>query len=302
VVTDEDPDLVCVFAADHVYKMDVAQMVDAHIESGAAVTVAAVPVPAAEASAYGVLDVDGSGRVVAFAEKPERAPEMAGRPGYALASMGNYVWDTRALVEELRRDAASAEDSQQDFGRNILPSLHGRAPVAVYDFTRNVVPGEDERSRGYWRDVGTIPAFYRANMDLVQVHPVLNLHNPRWPIHTRSRPLPPAKFLFSDPQGAREGVALDSLVAEGCIVSGGRVERSILHPDVRVNSCAHVEDSILLDGVSVGRRARLRRAIVDKGVSIPEAVDIGLDRAADEQRGLFVCEDNLVVVPKGHRF
>jgi len=301
VVTDEDPDFVCVFSSDHMYKMDVRQMLDHHIESGAEMTVAAIPVPVAEARAFGVIGVDSVGWMTSFTEKPDRPAEIPGKPGFSLASMGNYIWNTDALTAELRRDAESEEESQHDFGRNILPSLLGRLPVGVYDFMKNEVPGQQEPERGYWRDVGTIGAYFSANMDLVQVRPVFDLYNRRWPIRTWARPFPPAKFVFADPEAARMGIATDSLVSEGCIVSGGRIDRSVLSPNVRVNSFSHVEESILFESVNVGRRARVRRAIIDKDVSIPEGYTIGYDHAADRRAGLTVLEDDdLVVVPKGH--
>ncbi len=302
VVSDEQPDYVCVFSSDHIYKMDVRQMLDAHIASGADMTVAAIPVPVHEARGFGVVVADDSWRMTAFVEKPPEPPEMPGRPGWALASMGNYIWNTAALIEELRRDG-EVEDSAHDFGRNILPSLIGRRQVGVYDFHKNQIPGGEDRERGYWRDVGTIGSYFSANMDLCAVHPVLNLYNPRWPVRTWTRTHPPAKFVFSDEYNARMGIATDSLVCEGCIISGGRIDRSILSPDARIHSFSHVEQSILFEGVQIGRRARVRRAIVDKDVEVPEGLEIGYDHEADRNRGLHVFqEDDLVVVPKGHRF
>jgi glucose-1-phosphate adenylyltransferase len=308
VITDENPDLVCVFGGDHLYKMDVRQMIDDHMGKRADASVAVIPVPAKEATAFGVLEVDESGRVIKFHEKPEKPKEIPGRPGWALASMGNYVFETAALVDELRRDASG--ESAHDFGRNILPEMvaRGRA-VYAYDFSSNVIPGTesdppDAPSRAYWRDVGTIYAYWQAHMDLVQVVPIFDLYNPRWPIRSWTRPLPPAKFVFADPGHgdghARMGIATDSLVAEGCIVSGGRIDRTILSPQVRIHSFAHVEESVLLDGVSVGRHARLRRCIVDKGVKIPANAEIGYDPVEDAKR--FTVSDGIVVVPKGYDF
>jgi glucose-1-phosphate adenylyltransferase len=300
VVTDEAPDFVCVFSSDHIYKMDVRQMLDHHLESQADMTVAAIPVAASEASAFGIVGVDGARRMTSFVEKPANPPEMPDRPGFALASMGNYIWNTAALVEELRRDGAS-EESAHDFGRNILPSLLGRRDVSVYDFSKNEIPGQDERERGYWRDVGTLPAYHSANMDLVAVHPVFNLYNDRWPVLTWSRPLPPAKFVFSE--GDRLGIATDSLVADGCIISGGHVHRCVLSTNVRVNSYSHIEESILFESAQVGRHARLRRCIVDKNVAIPEGLQLGFDKDSDRRHGLTVLdEEDIVVVPKGHKF
>ena len=301
VVTDEDPDFVCVFSSDNIYKMDVRQLVDDHIDSGAEMTVAAIPVPRDEATAFGVIGIDEKNRMTSFNEKPARPAEMPAKPGWSLASMGNYIWNTATLVAELRRDAES--DSQHDFGRNILPSLLGRVPVNVYDFMRNDIPGSSEGERGYWRDVGTIPAYYEANMDLIAVTPSFDFYNPRWPVRTWARPFPPAKFVFADETTSRVGSATDSLVCEGCILSGGRIDRSILSPNVRVNSYSQIQESILFEDVNVGRRARIRRAIVDKHVTVPEGVTIGHDHAQDAARGLTVYEkEDLVVVPKGHRF
>jgi glucose-1-phosphate adenylyltransferase len=303
VVSDEEPDFVCVFSADHIYKMDVRQMLDSHIESGADMTVAAIPQPVAEARSFGVVGVDEAWAMTSFLEKPRDPPEIPGRPGWSLASMGNYIWNTEALLAELERDADADEaDTQHDFGRNILPPLVGRVPVHVYDFARNVIPGADERERGYWRDVGTIGSYFDANMDLVQVVPIFDLYNTRWPIRTWARPHPPAKFVFGDPTAGRMGIATDSLVCEGCIISGGRIDRCVLSPMVRIHSYSHVEESILMEGVHVGRRARVKRAIIDKNVVIPEGLEIGFDHDADRKMGLTVSEEGIVVVPKGHQF
>jgi glucose-1-phosphate adenylyltransferase len=227
---------------------------------------------------------------------------MPDRPGWVLASMGNYIFSTETLIAELKRD--QGEDGAHDFGRNILPSVVRKRRAFVYDFSKNEVPGMGEGERGYWRDVGTVGAYWQANMDLVQVVPTFDLYNTRWPIRTWTRPLPPAKFVFaggSDGAGhARMGIATDSLVSEGCIISGGRIDRCVLSPGVRINSYAHVEESILMDEVSIGRRARVRRAILDKGVQVPPDAEIGYDRDADRRR-FHVSEDGIVVVPKDAR-
>jgi glucose-1-phosphate adenylyltransferase len=303
VITDEKPDHVCVFGGDHIYKMDIHQMLDAHVESAADATVAVIPVPTAEARAFGILEVDERGKVVSFEEKPESPRELPGRPGWALASMGNYIFSTGVLVEQLSRDAS--DDSAHDFGRNILPDMVARGrDVYAYDFSQNRIPGAHENEHGYWRDVGTIGAYWQANMDLVQVVPTFDLYNERWPIRTWTRPLPPAKFVFADPVAesgpARMGIATDSLVSEGCIISGGRIDRTVCSPQVRINSFAHVEESVLLDGVNVGRYARIRRAIVDKGVKVPPHMEIGYDPEADARR--FTVVDGIAVVPKDYRF
>ena len=303
VITDEEPDYVAVFGGDHMYKMDVRQMVDAHIQTEADATVAVIPVPVEEARAFGILEIDDRGRVVAFDEKPMHAKEMPGRPGWALASMGNYVFTQKLLLEELQRDASG--DSAHDFGRNILPEMVARGrDVFAYDFSQNEVPGSHPNERGYWRDVGTISAYWKANMDLVKVVPDFDLYNSRWPLRTWTRPLPPAKFVFADPGDgsghARMGIATDSLVSEGCIVSGGRIDRTVLSPQVRVNSFAYVEESIILDNVDIGRHCRIRRAIIDKGVHVPPNTEIGYDPEADARR--FTVSDGIVVVPKGYQF
>ncbi len=305
VITDEDPDFVVVFGGDHVYKMDVRQMLDYHLEREADCTVAAIPVPCSEAHAFGVIEVDEKWRIISFQEKPEKPREIPGRPGWALASMGNYIFRTESLTSQLVRDAEGQSGSQHDFGRNILPDMVGdKQVVYAYDFMRNEVPGMTEGERGYWRDVGTIPQYYLANMDFVQVVPIFDLYNPRWPVLTWNKSLPPAKFVFDDPGGPgghpRIGFATDSMISEGCIVSGGRVDRSVLGPQVRVNSFAHVEESILHEGVDVGRYCKIRKAIIDKHVRLPAGTEIGLDREADRQR--FHVVDDIVVVPKNYGF
>jgi glucose-1-phosphate adenylyltransferase len=302
IITDEDPDLVAVFGGDHIYKMDVGQMIDFHLDRQSDVTVAAIPVPAHEATAFGVIETDPDGRILSFTEKPNHPREIPGRPGWSLASMGNYVFATETLLEELEHDQSN--DGAHDFGRNILPSVVGKRRAYVYDFSKNVVPGVEEGERGYWRDVGAIGSYWRANMDLVQVQPTFDLYNARWPIRTYTKPLPPAKFVFAQESGegghARMGIATDSLVSEGCIISGGRIDRTVLSPGVRVNSYAHIEESILMDDVDVGRRARIRRAIIDKGVTIPPDTEIGYDPEADRRR-FHVSDEGIVVVPKDAR-
>jgi glucose-1-phosphate adenylyltransferase len=298
VITDEDPDYVAVFGGDHMYKMDVKQMLDFHLLRGADATVAAIPVPVSEASAFGILAVDDMGRVLSFDEKPARAREIPGRPGWALASMGNYIFGAAELVDERRRDQDDT-GSKHDFGRDILPGMVAGRDVFAYDFAQNEVPGMLEAERGYWRDVGTIISYWQANMDLIAVSPTFDLYNPRWPIRTWALPLPPAKFVFADQETARVGVATDSLVCEGCIVSGGRIDRTVLGPAARVNSFAHVEESILFEGVEVGRNARLRRVIVDKKVEIPPRMEIGFDPVEDARR--FTVVDGIVVIPKETR-
>jgi len=299
VVRDEDPDLVCVFGGDHIYKMDVRQMLAFHAERDAELTVAAVPVPAKRAGGFGIIEVDASARMIGFQEKPTDPKEMPDRPRWVLASMGNYIFDPDVLEEALRRDAQ--QDSAHDFGKNILPMLYPTSRVYAYNFLENVIPGAEEDERGYWRDVGTTGSYWEANMDLVRVKPVLNLYNEAWPIRTEQRTRAPAKFVFSDQAGDRMGIATDSLVSPGCIISGGRIDRSVLFPGVRINSFSYVEESVLFDGVSVGRYCRVRRAIIDKNVEIPPRTEIGHNLERD--RELFhVSDDGIVVIRKGHRF
>jgi glucose-1-phosphate adenylyltransferase len=299
LISDQQPEHVFVFGADHIYKMDVRQMLDFHVGQRADCTVAVLPVPIEEGSQFGIVHMAADGQVLSFLEKPANPPPMPGDPTRCLASMGNYVFKTDALVREVTEDAKK-EGSAHDFGKSILAGMHQRARVYAYDFTTNVVPGNTERERGYWRDVGTIDAYYQANMDLVDVDPIFNLYNQDWPIHTANTNLPPAKFVFADQPNKRVGYATDSLVSEGCIVSGAWVHRSVLSPKVRVNSWAEVQDSILMENVEIGRRSVVRRAILDKNVVLPEGTTIGVDPEADRRR-FTVTESGLVVIPKGTR-
>jgi glucose-1-phosphate adenylyltransferase len=299
LVTDEDPDYVFVFGADHIYRMDVRQMLDFHVQQDADCTVAAIPVPIGQARAFGVITADASGRMVDFQEKPENPTPMQGDPTRVLASMGNYLFTTEALVREIVRDAG--KEGAHDFGKSIITEMYKRVKVCVYDFARNKVPGQGPNEVGYWRDVGDLQTYYDANMDLVEVDPKLSLYNERWPIFTAANPwMAPAKFVFNDVEAERVGAATDSLVSEGCIVSGGRVNRCVLSPRVRVNSYSEVSDSILFEGVVVGRYSKIRRAIIDKNVEIPPGMKIGYDQAEDRRR-FFVSETGIVVVPKGMR-
>ncbi len=296
LITDEQPDQVFVFGADHVYRMDVRQMLDFHERRRADCTVTAIPVPIEQARAFGVIEVDAEGRMIGFSEKPARPRSMPGDPTRALASMGNYLFTTQSLVREVTRDAL-VEGSTHDFGRDIIAGMYERSRVFVYDFAKNVVPGQGPKERGYWRDVGTIDAYYHANLDLVDVEPVFSLYNEAWPIFTVQYNYPPAKFVFADRKSGRVGMATDSLVSEGCIISGGEVDRSILSPRVRINSYSRIEGSILFEGVHVGRRCRIRNAIIDKNVDIPPEMVIGYDREDDEKR-FHVTEGGVVVIPK----
>ena len=293
---DERPDYVCVFGADHIYRMDPRQMVDQHIETGAGVTVAGIRVPIEQASEFGVIEAGDDGRTIrAFREKPSDPVGLADAPHQVFASMGNYVFSTDVLVDAVTIDAAD-ESSSHDIGGNLIPALVDRGEAQVYDFTANVVPGVSEREHSYWRDVGTLDAYYDAHMDLVSVDPIFDLYNREWPILTWPEPRPPAKFLFED--DGRTGHAVDSMVSAGVIVSGATVRRSILSPDVHLHSYCEVEGSILMHGVDVGRNAVVRRAIVDKNVRIAEGAHVGVDPEADRER-FVVSPGGVVVIPKG---
>jgi glucose-1-phosphate adenylyltransferase len=276
--------------------MDVEPMLQLHDGGGHDLTIAALPVPAAEATRFGVLEIAADGRVIGFAEKPKEPREIPGAPGFALASMGNYIFRSKVLIEALEHDAL--QDTSHDFGKEIIPALlAGGARVYAYDFSTNRVPGSEELEP-YWRDVGTVDSYWEASMDLISVTPPLNLYNPKWTIKTQSPQLPPAKFVFADTVSHRVGLATDSMVSSGCIISGGTIHRSILFPRVRVNSFSHIEECVLMDGVEVGRHARLKRVIADKGVRIPPRTEIGYDLEADRQK-YHVSPSGVIVLPKG---
>jgi glucose-1-phosphate adenylyltransferase len=296
LVYDEQPQYVVVFGADHVYRMDPRQMVEQHIASGAGVTVAGIRVPREQGSSFGIIQTTDGRRIDAFLEKPADPPGIPGDPEMSYASMGNYVFTTDVLLEAVRKDAYD-EGSVHDMGGNVIPMLVADGAAHVYDFDDNVVPGATDRDRGYWRDVGSLDAYYDAHMDLVSVLPVFNLYNRQWPILTHTPPLPPAKFVHDDP--GRMGHAVESLVSPGCIISGGEVRRSVLSPGVYVHSRAEVQGSVLLHGVDVGRGAVVRQAIIDKGVVIPPGARIGVDHDEDRERGFQVSAGGVVVIGKG---
>lgn len=287
LISDADPDYIIVFGADHVYRMDPQQMLDQHIASGAAVTVAGIRVPKSQASGFGIIEAGADGKSIErFLEKPADPPTIPGSPNECYASMGNYVFTRDALVEALREDAVDPA-SIHDMGTNIIPMLTARGDAQVYDFADNRVPGATERDRGYWRDVGTLDSYHEAHMDLVSVHPVFNLYNNDWPILTNLPPLAPAKFVSG-------GVAHESIIGAGSIVAGAHVRSSVFAHDVRVADGAYVDGSVLMPGVRVGRGAVVRRAILDKNIIVPDGAQIGVDLEHD--RGLYTVSDSGVVV------
>jgi glucose-1-phosphate adenylyltransferase len=292
LIHDERPDIVCVFGADHIYRMDPRQMVAHHVETGAGVTVAAIPVPRHEAVDFGVIESDADGRIIDFHEKLEAPPTMPGDDSRCLASMGNYVFDTDTLIEVV----TPRENQYTDIGGDVIPALTRSGVARVYDFSTNVIPGQGERERGYWRDVGTLDAFFHANMDLIAPDPVFNLYNDRWPVYTSRKALPPAKV--SRGHGGEPSFVDGSLLCQGSIVSGSHVERSIVGPSAFIDHDAHVTDSIIFPGVHVGPGARLHRCIVDKNVVIPEWTRIGLEPDVDRER-FTVSDEGVAVIEKG---
>ena len=291
LVFDEAPTHVAVFGADHVYRMDPLQMLRAHIEGGAGVTVAGIRMPRASAHDFGVIQVDRDGRTIdSFLEKPADPPGIPGAEDESFVSMGNYIFSTEVLLEALREDAADPA-SLHDMGGNIIPMLTARGAAQVYDFAENVVPGATDRDRGYWRDVGTLDSYHDAHMDLVSVHPIFNLYNRKWPILSYIPPLPPAKFVEG-------GNAHESMVGAGSIISGAHVRTSVISSNVAIESGAYIEGSVLMPGVRIGRNAVVRRAILDKSVVVPDNAQIGVDLERD--RSLYtVSEGGVVVLGKG---
>jgi glucose-1-phosphate adenylyltransferase len=297
-INDENPKHVCVFGGDHIYRMDVSQMMRFHKKNGAALTISAIPIPISEASEFGIIEVDDNWRLIGFQEKPQTTPKcIPGRPDMCLASMGNYIFKKDVLVDAFERDA-KIEKSSHDFGKNVIPMLLGEGKrVYVYNFADNQFAGMTEKEKGYWRDVGSIDAYWQANMDLLEYEPELNLYSKEWPLRTFSYNYPPVKFIWQE--GDRVGMATNSMVSEGCIVSGGTISHCILSPEVKINSFSQVTDSILMENVNVGRYSVIRKAIIDKNVIIPPYTYIGVSREDDLKRGFYVSEGGVTVVPKG---
>jgi glucose-1-phosphate adenylyltransferase len=296
LIEQADPHLVAIFGADHIYRMNIASMMEYHEKKSARVTVAAIPVDKRLASEFGVIETGADGRIVRFHEKNPDAPTIPGDPERVYASMGNYIFSTHTLLRELQDDAAD-EKSTHDFGRDILPSLVARSEVFAYNFQSNRIPGEKPEAEVYWRDVGTIDAYYEANMDLRSVSPALNLYNREWPLRTTGFPDPPAKFTFDDEN--RRGQAIDSVISGGALLSGGVVRNSVIGRHVRVHAGALVEDSIIMDNCDIGRRAKVRRAILDKNVRVPQDGSIGYD--LEQDRRFHYVTDSGIVVVEGNR-
>lgn len=297
-ITDEDPRYVCIFGGDHIYKMKVSQMLDFHKEKKADLSISAIPIPIEEASEFGIMEVDDDWRLVNFVEKPQTKPKsIPGHPELCLASMGNYIFDKEILLDSLNKDA-NIESSHHDFGKDVIPMMLSEGKnIFVYNFSSNSFPGMAPAEQGYWRDVGSIDAYWQANMDLLAYSPELNLYSKEWPLRTFNYNYPPAKFVWEE--GDRVGMATNSMVSEGCIISGGGLSHCVLSPKVRINSYSSVTDSILMEQVEVGRYSQIRKAIIDKNVVIPPHTKIGFDREEDLKRGFHVSAGGVTVVPKG---
>jgi glucose-1-phosphate adenylyltransferase len=297
LIFDDQPDIVAVFGADHVYRMDMMQMIAQHRANKAGVTVAAIPVPREEASAFGIVKTAKDGRSIeAFLEKPADPPGIPSDPTMAYASMGNYIFDTDVLVDALRKDAID-DESRHDMGGDIVPMLVGQGAAQAYNFLENEVPGTEPRDAGYWRDVGTLDSYFEAHLDLCAVHPIFNLYNDQWPILTHVPSQPPAKFVHDS--GDRVGRAINSVVSNGVIVSGGLVLDSVLSPGVRVNSWSRVERAVIMHNTRIGRYAVVKNAILDKNVEVPDGAVVGVDKEHDRARGFVVSAGGVTVVGKG---
>lgn len=297
-ITDEDPDYVCIFGGDHIYKMDVSQMLDYHKEKNADLTISAIPIPIEEAHEFGIIEVDDDWRLINFVEKPQTAPKsIPGNPNMCLASMGNYIFNKDSLLKALEEDE-KIENSNHDFGKNVIPMMLNEGKrIYVYNFNDNAFPGMSDRERGYWMDVGSIDAYWQANMDLLDYDPELNLYSQAWPLRTFNYNYPPAKFIWEE--GERVGMATNSMVSEGCIVSGAGLSRCVLSPKVKVNSFSQISESILMENVEIGRHSRIKKAIIDKNVIVPANTRIGFNKEEDIKRGFHVSPNGVTVVPKG---
>ena len=289
----DKPDEVLILAGDHIYKMNYYSMIDVHREQNADLTVGVVEIEKSKSKHLGVVEVDASGRVSGFLEKPANPKTIPGKPDKIYGSMGIYVFNQSVLMQELLEDAKNHKSSH-DFGKDIIPQMLKKGmKVVAFNFR------DKDRNEEYWRDIGTIDAYYEANMELIQVNPTFNLYDQEWPLRTFQEQYPPVKTVHSgDREEGRVGLVLDSIVSEGCVVSGGRVQRSILSPNVRINSFSEVYDSILMEGVNVGRYAKIKRAIIDKDISIPQGMVIGFNLEEDKKK-FFVSESGIVVVAKG---
>lgn len=297
-ITDEDPRYVCIFGGDHIYKMQVSQMLDFHKEKNADLTISAIPIPIEEAHEFGIIEVDDDWKLTNFVEKPKTAPKsIPGNPNMCLASMGNYIFNKDSLLKALEEDE-KIKSSNHDFGKNVIPMMLNEGKrIYVYNFNENVFPGMSDRERGYWMDVGSIDAYWQANMDLLDYDPELNLYSQAWPLRTFNYNYPPAKFIWEE--GERVGMATNSMVSEGCIVSGAGLSRCVLSPKVKVNSFSQISESILMENVEIGRHSRIKKAIIDKNVIVPPNTRIGFNREEDEKRGFHVSPNGVTVVPKG---
>ncbi len=299
LINNNNADLVAIFSGDHIYKMDIRHMIDWHLDNQADVTIAAYPTLVENASRFGVLQVDEDFTITEFQEKPAQPRAIPGRPSHALASMGNYIFNTNVLIELLNRDAAD-DTSEHDFGKNVLPlALELGHKLQAYDFASNPIPGQTAANT-YWRDVGTIDSYWEANMDLVHVQPEFDLYNPQWPLRTSAEFSPPAKFVHETAD--RRGQAFNTLLAGGVIISGATVRESVLFRRVRVNSYSEVERSVIFDGSTVGRHCVIRNAIIDKNVHVPEGTKIGVNLDDDRTRGFTVMDSGVVAVPKSYSF
>ena len=295
------PRIVAVLGADHIYRMDIQQMIDEHVESHADISISVVPQPIEEAHEFGCVEVDGGMRVRRFLEKPASPPPFPGDPRKSLVSMGNYLFDYDVLRRVLEADHADTQ-SRHDLGRDVFPRCFEALHIHAYNFMNNRIPGTRDSEIGYWRDVGTLSSYWRASMDLVSVTPAFNMYNEDWPILTARVDYPPAKFVFADRESNRMGIATDSLVTNGCIISGGHIDRCVLGPRVRINSYSTVSESVLFEGVDVGRHCRIKRAIIDKGVRIPANAAIGYDPEQDRARGIVLGPEGISVVSTDVRF